>query len=200
MPNTMQGEGPPRRRHAGGREARLLRLLSYQHTALTARHWAAVASGVGWAVLDTACYWLSGRTIPFFVDGAINEQIVSLMGLLFGIYMGLAGVFAASSNEWLDEPLKNSPTLPEQPTTPLKRRSFIIDTLLYCSLVSALVVAYSGVLTPALRHLSIALLAMTDVSWARPAASVAASSVVLATVTHTMLMATLIVRYLRVRL
>jgi hypothetical protein len=105
-----------------------------------------------WSVADVLHMIVADRTVNFFSEKGVLESLVALLSVMVGIYFGLAGVFIASSNPWLDSAMPNGVLSPDS-KTPMTRKAFFVSLLVYCSASSSALVFLGALLPPVARPL-----------------------------------------------
>jgi hypothetical protein len=160
--------------------------VRYQHPELRFHQLVALLAAVAWAVADGAQLATTGETINFFHPDGVLASINGMQSVMVGIYFGLAGVFVASVNAWLDDDMPGGIYL-DDPAAPVTRREFFLAMLVYCAAVSTVLVFASAVVVPAVLPFAGAALDAADLKTGQPVrgiTSVAVSSVAMWAVAH----------------
>lgn len=104
-------------------------------------------AAVSWFVVDLLHVCLTGKAINFFQTGGVLPNIATMLSVMVGVYFGLAGVFVASSNPWLDNPMPNGVVRPGTNAT-MTRGEFFMSLLIYCAAASTVIVFAAAFVPP----------------------------------------------------
>lgn len=167
--------------------------VALRHPELRVSWLASGLAGFVWLLADLSHFVLIGRTVSFFHPGGVLDGIVGMLSVMVGIYFGLAGVVATSTNDWLQSVMPGGIQRPNS-ASPMTRSEFFMTLLIYCSASSMTIVFAAALFGP----MCVALIDSvgTALPGLRVAVSLISSSAVLVICFHLFLSSILSFRFL----
>ncbi len=150
------------------------RFLLLDQPELRLHRWIAAGVGGTWGLADVALIAFDQPPLAVFGPGGALNALATMLSVMVGVYFGLAGLFAASGTEWLDEEMPGGIENPDN-GEPFIRRDFFVTMLVYCASTSTVLVFLLALAPPVLSPLlDLVFVAVSDGSGESAAALVKA--------------------------